>query len=454
VRDAQLLARLRDAVGPEHVLTDPALKAGYELDWTGRFRGRARAVVRPANASEVAAVVRACAELGAALVPQGGNTGLVGGGVPRGEPSEATKVGQVVVSLRRLTDLGPVDTLSNQVEAGAGVTLAALHEQGAAAGLAFGVDFAARDSATVGGMVATNAGGHHAMRYGSMRHQLVGLEAVLVDGSPLSRMSGSAKATDGYDIAGLLCGSEGTLAIVTAARLRLVPAATHRVSALVGLAGTEAALGLLAQLRRLPSLEAVEVMWADGIELVAAHAPAFPLTPIPPCVLTLECAGPADPTPELAELLAGHPTAVGDRRLWHWRERHSEAVASLGVPHKLDVSVPLDRLPALVDDVRAAISSQAPTATTIIWGHLAEGNLHVNVVGPPPDDEAVDQAVLRLVARYGGSISAEHGIGVAKARWLGLTRSPSELALMRSVKHAFDPAGLLNPGVLVPVDAD
>jgi FAD/FMN-containing dehydrogenase len=266
------------------------------------------------------------------------------------------------------------------------------------------------------------------------------------------------KDNSGYDWPGLLCGSEGTLAVVTEARLGLVPLAPHRVAALVGLASLEAALVLLRGLRRLASLEACEVMFADGVEIVCARAGLRPpFAQRHSCLVVVECAGQSDPSDELAEALATtadlSATAVasdtaGRAELWSWRERHTEAVNGLGIPHKLDVTLPLGRLAAFEAEVRLAITAAAPRSTTVIWGHLGDGNLHVNVVGPPADDDRVDEVVLQLVAANGGSISAEHGIGSAKRKWLHLTRSEADLAAMGSIKRALDPRGLLNPNVL------
>ena len=449
------MGALGDVVGGAHVLTEPDMTAGFETDWTGRWRGHAEAVVRPASAIEVARVIRVCASAGVAVVPQGGNTGLVGGGVPRAGARR-----QVLLSLVRLDHLGAVDTSAGQVTAGAGVTLARLQDHAGAAGLLFAVDLTARQSATVGGMVATNAGGLHVLRYGSMRAQVVGVEAVLADGSVLSRMSGLVKDNSGYDLAGLLCGSEGTLGVVTAARLRLWPSRAHRVTALVAVADLTSALSVLARLRTLDTLEAVEVMFDDGVELAREHAqlPA-PFPRRHPCLLVVECAGSDDPTNTLAEVLARCPEVVdtavaadspGRRRLWSWRERHTEAVNALGIPHKLDVSLPADGMAAFERELRSLVARVAAGSRLVLWGHLGDGNLHVNIVGPPADDESVDDAVLRLVAEHGGSISAEHGIGVAKLRWLELTRSPADVTLMRSLKRAFDPDDVLNPGVLLP----
>ncbi|MFC7616128.1 FAD-binding oxidoreductase [Actinokineospora soli] len=445
-----LFAELAAAVGAEHVLTEPDLLAGYESDWTGRFTGRALAVVRPADRDEVAAVLRACAAEGVGVVPQGGNTGLVGGGVPRG--------GEVVLSTARLTALGEVDRVSGQVTAGAGVRLADLRAHAAATGLDFGVDIAARDSATVGGMVATNAGGLRVVRWGPMRDQVVGVEAVLSDGRVVGSLSGLEKDSTGYDLARGLVGSEGTLAVVTAVRLRLVPALPHRAAALLGLPSTAAAVAAVGALRG-PLLSAVEVCYADGVALVREHRglPA-PLPRDCPVYLLVEYAGEHDPTDELGAALAAVPDLVDTalavdgtarRRLWAYREGHTEAVNALGVPVKLDVAVPPARAAVFETAVRAAVSAAAPGARLVLFGHLAEGNFHVNVVGAP-DERAVSDAVLRAVAAEGGSISAEHGVGVAKAPWLHLTRTAAERDLYAAVKRAWDPSGILNPGVLIP----
>lgn len=444
--------RLAAAVGPAQVLGDPDVRAPYEVDWTGRYHGRARLVVRPADTRQVAACLRACAAAGAPVVPQGGNTGLVGGGVPRG--------GEVVLSLSRLNGMEPVDTAAGGVVVGAGVTLAALQAHAAAAGLAFPVDLAARDSATVGGLVATNAGGVRVLRYGAMRAHVRGVEAVLADGSVVSHLAGLTKDNTGYHLPSLLTGSEGTLAVVTRAYLGLVPALPARVVALLAVTSTADAVAVLARLRaRLPSLEAAEVCYADGIDLVTGHTGLPP--PLPtnaPCVLLVECAAHRDPTDELAAVIGDVPEVTdaavatdraGRAALWAYRERHTEAVAALGVAHKLDVSVPLGTMAAFEPAVRRRVAEAAPGARTVLWGHLADGNLHVNVVGPAAEDPTVDDAVLGLVAELGGSISAEHGIGQAKVGWLAATRRATDLAVMRALKDALDPGGLLNPGVLL-----
>jgi FAD/FMN-containing dehydrogenase len=451
---SELESGLRAIVGDAHVLTDDDLKASYETDWTRRFHGSARCVVRPADTAEVAAVLRACADADIAVTVQGGNTGLVGGGVPAG--------GEVLLSLARLVSLEPVDALAAQVTVGAGVTLEALQNHARAAGLDFGVDLAARSQASIGGLVATNAGGIRVVRYGSTRAQVVGVEAVLADGTVLSRLDPPAKDNTGYDLTQLLCGSEGTLAVITRVRVRLVPPAGAAAVALVGVDGTAGALRLLADARaRLTTLAAAELCYAEGVELVRSvgRLPA-PLSADFPAYVVIECTGRTDPTDELVEML-GECDAVGDAavasdasgraKLWAYRETHTEAISATGVPVKLDVCVPLDRLEALVDELPGVIAAVAPDARPILFGHLNEGNLHVNVLGAEAVAEKVTDEVLRLVAAHRGSISSEHGVGRAKTPWLPLSRSAEEIQTMRRVKAALDPAGRLNPGVLLPI---
>jgi FAD/FMN-containing dehydrogenase len=447
-----LIEALVAAVGARDVLVDDDVRASYETDWTRRFHGRARAVVRPGGAAEVAAVLAVCREHGAAVVPQGGNTGMVGGGVPRG--------GEVVLSLGRLRELGDVDRATAQVTVGAGVTLAALQAHARGAGLDAGVDFGGRDSATVGGMVATNAGGIQAMRHGTVRARVAGLQAVLADGAIVDRRAGLLKDNAGYDLPALLVGSEGTLCVVTSVRWRLVPLLTARVAALIALPSVAAVADLLARVRpALPSLAAAELMTDEGMRLVRDHLGASsPLADDAPAYLLLECAGRADPTHELLAALdrAGVQDAVvadeaGELdRLWRLREGHTEALNAAGIPHKMDIGVPLSQLARFADEVVAVVQRVAPGARTIVFGHLGDGNVHVNVLGPDPEDDAVDEAVLRLAADCGGTISAEHGVGVAKARWLSLTRSADELRAMRAIKRALDPEGILNPGAVLP----
>jgi FAD/FMN-containing dehydrogenase len=447
-----VLERLGAAVGDGHVLTDPALLEAYERDVTRRYGARASAVVRPGTVDEVAAVLRICHESRTPVVPQGGNTGLVGGGVPRG--------GELVLSLNRLSALGEVDVVAGQVTAGAGVTLEGLQRHARASGLAFGVDHGARSGASIGGMVATDAGGAQVLRHGTMRAQVTGLEAVLADGRIVRRLAGLLKDTAGYNLPQLLIGSEGTLGVVTAARLRLVPALPRAVTALVAVPGTEAAVQLMCDLRaRAASLQAVEVFYGEGMRLVCEHRDLAPPFPEDHEVYVLaECAAQEDPLEDLAGAIEDAlvlDVAVADdtaRRaaLWNYRDLQNEAVGAAGVPHKLDVTVPLAALAGFERRVRDVIEQAWPGARTILWGHLGDGNFHVNVLGPEPDDYRCDEAVLRLVAEVGGSISAEHGVGVAKRRWLGLTRSPAEIDTMRALKDTLDPHGILNPGAVLP----
>jgi FAD/FMN-containing dehydrogenase len=461
----RLRTSLADVVGPSHVLVDPELTASYETDWTGRFTGRAAAVVRPGSSGEVAAVMALLHEAGRPVVPQGGNTGLVGGGVPLH--------GEVVVSLRRLAAIGEVDVAAGQVTVGAGATAAAVDDAAARVGLAFGVDLAARQSATVGGMVATNAGGLRMLRYGGMRAQTAGVEAVLADGRVVSHLGGLTKDNTGYDLAGLLAGSEGTLAVVTRVQLRLVPRLEHRTTGLLAFADPEAALEALIGLRRrLPGLlEAAELFLADGVRLVCDHLGIPPpFGRIDPVYLLVEAAGVSDPAEELAAAVI---EVVGDRaldgavdaepagraRLWRYREAHTEAINAAGVPVKLDVTLPAGELAAFLAEAPATVERVAPGARCILFGHAGDGNVHVNVLGVAgrsgvspdmTDARPVEDAVLRLAAGRGGSISSEHGIGAAKRQWLHLNRSPAEIDVFRAIKRALDPDGILNPHVLLP----
>jgi FAD/FMN-containing dehydrogenase len=454
--DDMLLESLIAAVGASHVLTDADLRASYETDWTRRWHGEALAVVRPASTDEVVAVLRACAAAGAVVIPQGGNTGLVGGSVPRG----VAEARQVVVSMLRLRDLEPVARLAGEVTVGAGVTLAALLAHARAAGLAFGVDLGARDSATIGGMIATNAGGIHVLRHGPMRAQLVGLEAVLADGSIVRRLPGMVKDNTGYHLPSLLAGSEGTLAVITRAHLRLVPIRPRKAVALLGLAHVADAIALAGELRRsMAELAAAELFFDDGLELVLRHSAGDrPFRERHPVYLLIEADGDADPTDRLAAAVADAPGVIdavvatdeaGRNRLWSLRERHTEAISAEGVAHKLDVALPLARLAEFIGRVPSLVDATRPGSATYLYGHVCDGNMHVGIIGPAPDDESVDDAVLRLTIEMGGTVSAEHGIGVAKLAWLEADRGAADVAAMRAIKTALDPGWILNPGVVL-----
>ena len=443
-----LVDDLIGVVGAEHVL-DPLPE--YTTDWTGRFAGHSAAVVLPANDREVREVVRVCRRHRAALVPQGGNTGLVGGSVPL--------QGEVVVSLRRLDTV--VATPGGQLVAGAGATLAAVHRAAESVGWAYGVDFASRERATIGGTIATNAGGLHVFRHGNTRAQVIGVNAVLGNGEMVTRLVSLTRDNSGYHLPSLLCGSEGTLGIVTAARLRLVPLPTHRITALLafGTAGDAVDAAQLAH-RHLRSAEAIELMLADGVELVcAAQGLAAPFPARHAAYLLVEAADTVDPSAEMAAALAyldGVEASMvtvepADRlALWQYREKHTDSINTVGVPHKLDVAVPGEALSRFIESVPAVVSEAAPGAQTWLWGHAAEGNVHVNVTGVGVDDERADDAVLHYVVHLGGSISAEHGIGTAKRRWLPLVLTQVEIEAYRAIKRALDPDGILNPNVLLP----
>lgn len=450
--DPRLLRHLAQVVGDPHVVTDAEVTAGAAVDWTGRFRGATPAVVRPGTAAEVVGVIGICADAGVALVPQGGNTGLVGGSVPL--------AGEVVLSTARFVGVTDVDADGGHLTAAAGTSIAAVQAAAAEAGWAYGVDWAARDTATVGGGIATDAGGLHVVAHGSTRAQLLGVEAVFGSGAVLEDLGRLEKDATGYDLSGLLCGSEGTLGVVTAARLRLVPALPDRALAALGFASWADAVVAVGLLRRgLPGLTAAEAHGAAEADLVAGHlGVTTALDPPPAVTLLAECAGHGDQVDRLGEAVAGLEgvtgaavAADGARRaaLWRHREAMTEAIATLGSPHKMDISLPAEALADFAEEVGGRIAAAAPTARTWLFGHLGDGNLHVNVTGVAPDDDAVDDVVLGLVLERGGSVSAEHGVGTVKRRWAARQRGAAAMEAMRSVKAALDPAGVMNPNVLL-----
>jgi FAD/FMN-containing dehydrogenase len=459
--DAGLIDELTGIVGTAHVLHDPEMTAGYSIDWTRRFPGATPLVIRPGDTAETAAVMCALAAARVPVVPQGGNTGLVGGSVPL--------AGEAVLSMRRLDVCEPVDELASQVTLGAGVTLADAQAHAAASGLSVGVDLAARDSATIGGMVATNAGGINVLRYGAMRAQVVGIEAVLADGTVVSHLAGLEKDNTGYDLGSLLAGSEGTLGVITRVRLRLHPTQPERATALLTFKTAADAVSAAAALRRsVGSLHALEAVFEGAMALVSRHLGVTP--PVGSlddgtggaAWLIAEAAARTDPSDELgtaveelADLVVDAAVALDPaarQRLWAFRENVTEAISAAGIPHKLDVTLPAARLAEFVDGVPDVVRTADPDAQPLLFGHLGDGNVHVNVLGPSGAEpsEDVDDAVLRYVAELGGSISAEHGIGTAKLPQLHLNRTEAELAAFGAIKRALDPAGLLNPNVLLP----
>ncbi|WP_343599219.1 FAD-binding oxidoreductase [Mycobacterium sp.] len=442
---------LAQIVGAAHVLTDPDTTAGYVVDWTGRWHGRTGAVVRPGSTAEVAAVLAACSRFGAKVVPQGGNTGLVGGSIPMD--------GEIVLSTLRLTTIEHVDPVDRTLAAGAGVTIAQAQQAARRHGLDFGIDLASRDSATLGGIVATNAGGVRVIKNGDTRSQLLGVEAVLSDGRVLTRWKELTKDNVGYDLPGLLAGSEGTLAVITRVLMRLIVPPPHTLVALVAVPKVGDALRLVDRLERAGlTVEAAELMTGPGVELVCRHQRLRPpLAVEAPFLLLVEVAG--QPDTRLAEILRQAGESVLDAtidegpapRLWRYRESHTESISAQSRTPvvKLDVSTPLREIEQFLQTLTAEIATEFVDVRTVCFGHVADGNLHINLLDVgEADRDAVTDLVLRHVVRHGGSISAEHGVGRAKAPWLELGRTAADIDLMKAIRAAIDPAGLLNPQVL------
>jgi FAD/FMN-containing dehydrogenase len=451
---ANALSEIERAVSSAQVLTSADLRATYEIDWSRRWKGNASAVVRPANTDELSAVLAVCNRFKIACVPQGGRTGLVGGGVPLD--------GEVVISVQRLGSISTSEIDSGIVTVGAGVTLGEVQATAARSGWDFGVDIASRESATIGGMIATNAGGMKVIRHGQMRAQVASLEVVLADGSVLKGGGASLKDNAGFDLSQLMIGSEGTLGIVTEARLKLVRQMPSSVVFLVGVDNLAAGVKLVGTLRRATeSLESAEFIDAASMDVVCEFLSSTPPIQRSRWYVLMECAADADPLRGVNEALTrsglddDSDTAVAmestsQRNLWQYREQITDAISCLGIPHKLDVGIPLARLDEFADQVVKVVQTTSPGVTVLLFGHLGEGNVHVNILGADPDDESVDDAVLQLVAQIGGNIASEHGVGRAKARWLDLSRTATEIRTMREIKQALDPHNILNPGVLFP----
>lgn len=413
------LDELREACGPHHVVTDPQSRKGYETDWTGLFGGPALAVVRPGSAEQVARVLRWASRLGVPVIPQGGNTGLVGGGVPA-----ASGPLPLIVSTRRLATAPVVhgDTMT----AGAGATLADIQRAARAAGRTYGVDLAARDSATIGGTVATNAGGIRVCRFGMTRAQVRGVEAVLADGRVVRRMSDLRKDNTGYDLAALLTGSEGTLAVITAVRVSLHGPLPESVVAV-------AAVGSLAEAVRWASRQGDGLQAAEVVDRQGWSAAGGP-DPGPGDWIALVEADAL--TAEIPDHALVAVDAEDRARLWRAREMQSDLADRLGVTHKVDVSLPVERLDAFDAELRRMCRAQ-------VFGHVADGSLHIQMLDGDPHD------VLDLVIAEGGAVSSEHGIGRAKTAEVLRDRGEDDIAAMRAVKRAWDPGWILNPGVLL-----
>ncbi|ODV11167.1 MAG: hydroxyacid dehydrogenase [Rubrivivax sp. SCN 70-15] len=461
-----LFAALREAVGAAQVLTDGDLSA-YELDWRRRWRGRALAVVRPASTAEVAAVVRACAAAGVAIVPQGGNTGLVGGGVPDASGT------QVLLSLQRMNRVRAIDTANLTLTAEAGCVLQAVQAAAAEQGLLFPLSLAAEGSCTIGGNLSTNAGGTQVLRFGNARELCLGLEVVSADGEVWDGLSGLRKDNTGYDLRDLFIGSEGTLGIITAATLKLFPQPAARTTALAACATLADGVALLdlARARLGAALTGFEVMGRFALDLVARHFPALP-RPLPgaPWTVLLEQ---SDTESEAAararfEALLGAALEAGcitdaavaeslaqSHAMWQLREAIPLAQAEEGPNVKHDIALPVSSIPAFVAATDAALQARFPGVRLVDFGHLGDGNLHYNVQAPEgvdakrflaDEEHAVNKVVYDAVLAHQGSISAEHGIGALKRDELAARKAPVALKLMRAIKQALDPQGRMNPG--------
>ncbi|HEX6002992.1 MAG TPA: FAD-binding oxidoreductase [Burkholderiales bacterium] len=463
---ATIVERLKAVVGGANVLTAPVDVEPYVVDWRGRYRGATLAVVRPGSTAEVAAAVGACAEAGVALVPQGGNTGMCGAATPDASGDE------IVLSLARMRAIRAVDRANATITAEAGVTLAAVQEAAAEAGLSFPLSLASEGSCTIGGNLSTNAGGTAVLRYGNAREFVLGLEVVLADGRVWNGLRGLRKDNTGYDLKQLFVGSEGTLGIITAAVLKLFAPAQAQVTALAAVATLAAAVDLLRATKQAlgDRLVGFELVSAHALQLSLKHHPGLP-NPLPNhCWYTLLQADDSAAGAALGTLvedalaraagdgLVADATIAQSReqadRLWALRENISEAQRRDGPNIKHDISLPISAIPAFVEDAGAAIVRAFPGARLVVFGHLGDGNLHYNVAAPEgapaqrflDHTPEVNRIVHDRVVAAGGSISAEHGIGQLKRGELAHYKTPLELELMRRVKDALDPCGLLNPG--------
>ncbi|HET9023561.1 MAG TPA: FAD-binding oxidoreductase [Burkholderiaceae bacterium] len=465
-----LLERLQATVGAANVLTDPSDTAPYLTDWRKRYTGRAQAVVRPATTDEVAAVVRICAQTRTPIVPQGGNTGLVGGGTPD-DTGRA-----LLLALGRMNRLRAVDPVNNTITVEAGCPLQRVQEAAAEAGRLFPLSLAAEGTATIGGNLSTNAGGTQVLRYGNARELALGLEVVLPSGEVWDGLRGLRKDNTGYDLRDLFIGAEGTLGVITAACLKTFPMPRGEGTALLAVRSVEAALALLEVAQSLagPALTGFELFSDLCLQLVERHFPPHrsPLAERSPYYALLQLSDHESDEHAAALLQAIAEQAIdGDlatdaalaqsvaqaRGLWALREFISEAQAAEGKNIKHDISVPISAIARFVAETNALLSQRLPGIRMVIFGHLGDGNLHYNVSPPigASDAEFVARqpAVYRLVhdqvARHAGSISAEHGIGQLKRAENQRYKSAVELALMRSLKESLDPLGIMNPGKVV-----
>jgi len=465
------LAALKAAAGADWT-DDASIIAPSLTDWRGNYTGATPLLLLPRDVATVAAIVRAAAEHRVALVPQGGNTGLVGGGIPPADGSA------VLLSTRRMNRIRRVDTAGQLLVAEAGAVLSDVHAAAAAAGLAFPLSLGAKGSATIGGLAATNAGGVQVLRHGTMRALVAGLEAVLPDGSILNQLHGLVKDNSGLDLKQLLIGAEGTLGIITALALKLVPAPMYRAIGWAGVDRPQRALGLLARLRQLSGgqVESFELMPADGVALLEQHFGLRPpLAGAHRWQCLVELAGPMPLDDVLAQGLADADDAViaqseaQGQALWRLREELPLAERRDGPAVHHDIAVPVADMPDFAEAATLRVEAAFPGARVLAFGHLGDGNLHFNVRAPAAEPQtaetpaepqtaatpaawiaarhgAITALVHDLVAAAGGSISAEHGIGVMKRADLARLGDPARVAAMRAVKSALDPHNIMNTG--------
>ncbi|MET0180955.1 MAG: FAD-binding oxidoreductase [Novosphingobium sp.] len=464
------LAEAAALLGPRGLTRDPELAEPWLTDWRGRFHGAALALASPASTAEVAALVALCARHRVPIVPQGGNSGMSGGATPDASGRA------LLLSLRRMNAVRALDAAGRRVTAEAGVILEALHRVAEAEGLRFPLSLGGKGSATVGGLVSTNAGGNQVLRHGSMRALVLGLEAVLADGSVLDTLVPLKKDNRGFDLKQLLIGSEGTLGIVTAATLRLVPAVADRRVIWAGLDGIAAARALLLHCEAAAgdALEAFEVMPGHCLANVRRYLDApSPLAGEHRWHALIELVADADAAASLGEraeaMIAGAferglvedaTIAASESQaeaLWRLRESVAPAERAAGPAVQHDVSVPLESVPAFIEQAVESVEERFPGTRAVAFGHLGDGNVHFHVIAPAGTDpaawagegKAITRRVHDLVTQWRGSISAEHGIGQLKRDELARLGDPVALALMKRVKTALDPAGLLNPGKLI-----
>ncbi|TMH74783.1 MAG: FAD-binding oxidoreductase [Betaproteobacteria bacterium] len=466
---SSLIAQLSEAVGPRNVLTVAADVAPFCTDWRKRFTGRADAVVFPATTREAAAVVLACTRHAAAIVTQGGNTGLSGGATP------APDGHSVVLNTRRMNRIRDIDPDNDTITVEAGCTLQAVRDAAQHAGRLFPLSLAAQGSCTIGGNLATNAGGTQVLRYGNTRDLALGLEVVLPSGDVWDGLRALRKDNSGYDVKQVFIGSEGTLGVITAATLKLFALPRSRLTALAGLESVEAAIELLKRMRSAagPTLTAFELMSRDSLNPVAPMLglKQFPFEPLTPWTVLLEISDHEDESHARSLLEAGLDPASGapvidavlsrslaeSERLWRLREAIPESQAQSGGNVKHDISLPLSRVSDFVQETGERLAREFDWAHPVVFGHLGDGNLHYNVgcrAGVSPQvafehEQALNEIVYEAVYECGGSISAEHGLGQLKRGAARRYKSAVELALMHAIKSALDPDGRMNPGKLL-----